>query len=221
MDSGDGNGAGGVSNPSRPMKIYQGKHPIKIGHHIEWAFDCEGISFFHFTDDFNVPPERAFDAMTVYDEYDMRCEKDYLKWHTQAVDKLLLSNPINVFEIKKLNDQIKERLEMLFIPRILKKLATVYYFDETENPYKWDAAYAEKKIDMFDKMGDNFFLSRPIKDLLPTYNLSENDLMLFSRICQQIDLAHLESISTTLSDKQRNSDLFKRLNSLRNTAQKV
>lgn len=203
------------------MKDYQGKHTIKADHHISWAFDCGDVSMFRFTDDFNVPPERAFDAMTVYDEYDMRCEKDFLTWHTNAVDKLLLSNPVNIYEIKKINDQLRERLQLLFTPRLLKKLATVYYFDESENPYKWDAAYAEKKIDMFDRMGDSFFLSKPIKDLLPSYNLSDEDLLTFSRICQQIDLVHLESLSTILSDKQRNSDLFKRLNSLKNTQQKA
>ena len=194
------------------MKRIKWTGNIKPEHHIQHAFKCGGVDFFAFTDAFNIPCERALDAMTVFEEMNMRCTREFLMAHTAAIDKILLSNPINVFEIKKLTDQLNERLSFVVYPKLIKKLASVYYFDETENPYKWDAKYAEQKIALWDKEGlEDFFLSQPIKKLIPSYTLSGIDLESYSQITDKIDRIHLESLYSHLSSNLPKGNSFETL----------
>jgi hypothetical protein len=190
-------------------------------HHIEYAFSCDGIDYFNFTDVFNIPCERAMDALHIYREFKNRTDDIFLKAHVTAKKNLYAKNPINVFEIKKLDDQLEERLTMaLPPPRIIANLASVYYFDGTENPYKYDRGYAEKKIEKWqtgritvdeEDVGYDFFLLKPIQSLLPSLDLSDSDLQNYLTIAEMIDTTHLDTIMGFLSSNQRNSPLFKQL----------
>lgn len=199
---------------------------VGTGHHIEHAFTADGVAYFHFTDSFNIPCERAMDAIHVYQEFKNRTDDEFLKAHCKAKQELYKKNPINIFDLKKLDDQLQERLDMALPPsRIIQQLASVYYFDETENPYKFDRAYAEKKIKRWveadksmkitDAEGESepldFFLSRPIKDLIPSFDLSNIDLQTYSQIANLMDQIHLKTIYQNLSPAQRNSPLFSQL----------
>ncbi len=201
------------------MIKWEGK--ILPEHHIEYAFTCGGVDYFNFTDAFNIPCERAMDALHIYQEFKNKTDDVFLKAHVAAVDNILLKNPINIFEIKKLNEQLKERLQMaLPPPRMVALLASVYYFDSSENPYKYDRTYAEKKIEKWkaekitvedDEVGYDFFLLKPIQSLLPSLDLSDSDLQNYLTIAEMIDKTHLDTIMGLLSSNQRNSPLFKPL----------
>jgi hypothetical protein len=197
-----------------------------VGHHIECKFICNGIPFFHFTDAFNIPCEKAMDALRIYQEFKNRIDEVFLKAHCKAKDNLYAKNPINVFDMKKLDDQLKERLEMALPPsRIIENMASVYYFDESENPYKFDQAYGKKKVEMWkaaDKEGKitdtsgqveplDFFLSMPISKLIPSFDLSNIDFQSYLKIADMMDLIHLKEIFTNLSPVQRNNPLFSQL----------
>lgn len=187
-------------------------------HHIAHAFSIGDIHYFNFTDAFNIPCERALDALTIYEEMNMRCTREFLLAHTSAMENLLLGNPINIFEIHKLNSQLKERLAFIFYPQLVKKLASVYYFDETENPYKYDARYAEQKIALWDKEKvDDFFLLQPIAKLLPSFNISEENLVIYSSIVEKVGKQHLKDLFTNMSPSQQKNDLFSKLFYTENT----
>lgn len=201
------------------MKKWEGM--ILPEHHIEHAFTCGGTAYFNFTDQFNIPCERAMDALHIYQEFRNRTDDVFLRAHCKAKQELYKKNPINLFEIKKLDDQLEERLDMaLPPPRIIAMLASVFYFDETENPYKYDRAYAEKKIQkwMTDKIEIDgmekpydFFLLKPIQSLLPSLDLSEQDFQNYLKIAGMMDSMHLETIFKHISSNQRNNPLFKPL----------
>lgn len=191
-------------------KDWKGK--ILPEHHIEFAFNDGVEDNWNFSDAFNIPAERALDALTVYEEMNMRCTRDFLLAHTAAVKNILRSNPVDIFKINELNTQLEERLAFIVYPKLIMKLASVYYFDKTENPYRYDAKYAETKIARWEKNGINdFFLSKPIKNLMPSYELSGIDLETFSQVTEKIDRSHLASIFTNLSPDQRRSDIFSQL----------
>ena len=157
------------------------------------------------------------DALHVYQEFKNRTDDVYLKAFCVAKQNLYKKNPINIFELKKLDDQLQERLELaLPPPRIVKNLASVYYFDESENPYTFDRAYAEKKIkkwetekiidtDGADRSGD-FFLSKVINDLIPSSTLPDDTLAQYSKIAEMIDQSQLKEIYSHLSSAQRSNN---------------
>lgn len=189
-------------------------------HHIEHVFTCGGTPYFRFTDAFSIPCERAMDAIHVYQEFKNHTDDEFLMLHCLAKKKLYEANPIKLFEIKKLDDQLEERLNMaLPPPRLIEALATVLYFDESENPYKYDRAHAEKKkkkwreetitgVDGITKAYD-FFLLQPLKDLIPSLELQESEIQNYLTITQMIDKEHLKTIFTSLSLKHQNHSLFK------------
>ena len=115
---------------------------VKNKHQIVKAFKLDGVQYYQFKDINNTMSGRAFAALDFYNELDMKCNRDYLLQHTEAVDALL-SDPkkINVGELYNLNKQIKERLEFILVPDIVYKLASVVYFDESEAPYDYDYQY--------------------------------------------------------------------------------
>jgi len=198
-------------------KVWKGN--IKPEHHISYAFNVGGKDFYNFTDSFNIPCERALDAIDIYEEMSMRCTRDFLVAHVKAVKNILTSNKIDIFEIHKLVTQLEERLELIVYPKLIKKLASVYYFDESENPYKYDAKYAEVKIKLWDEEKlEDFFLLQPIQKLIPSYDISGIDLETYSMITEQMDKLHLESLFTHLSSNQLNAERLKTLFSTNITA---
>lgn len=191
-------------------------------HHIEHAFTCGDTPYFHFTDSFSIPCERAMDALHIYQEFKNRTDDVFLQAHCTAKQNLYLKNPISIFELKKLDDQLQERLSMaLPPPRIIENLASVVYFDSTENPYKYDRAYAEKKIKKWKegKITDvegvekpyDFFLLMPLGKLLPSLDSQEQDLVNYSQIASLMDQQHLKTIFNALSLNQRNFPTYKQL----------
>lgn len=195
---------------------------IKPEHHIEHAFTCDETPYFRFTDAFNIPCERAIDAQHIYEEFSTRTDRKFLQAHCTAKQNLYNANPIKLFEIKKLDDQLQERLEMLLPPpRVIENLASVYFFDESENPYKFDRAYGEKKINKWktgkivdvegvEKPAD-FFLLLPIRILIPHLELEDNDIRNFLAITKMLDKHQLETLYSLLSSNQRNHPLLRSL----------
>lgn len=197
---------------------------ILAGHHIEHGFSADGVAYFHFTDTFNIPVERAMDALHIYQEFKNRTDDEFLKAHCSAKQELYKKNPIDVFALKKLDDQLQERLEMALPPsRIIERMSSVYYFDESENPYKFDRAHGDKKIKAWreadaegeivnadgEKESLDFFLSMPIKDLIPSFDLSNIDFQNYLKIADMMDGIHLQTIYRNLSSVQQNNPLFK------------
>lgn len=198
---------------------------IMPDHHISHAFTCGGTPYFSFTDAFSIPCERAMDALHIYQEFKSKTDDEFLKAHCQAKQALYLKNPISVFELKKLDDQLQERLDMaLPPPRMIEQLASVYFFDASENPYRYDRAYAEKKIAKWktEKIEDkdgfetpyDFFLYQRLVDIIPSWNFSSEDTQTYLRIAQMVDMEHLKAILSTISSEQAKTALF---NSVRST----
>lgn len=198
---------------------------IQADHHIEHAFSCGDVNYFHFTDSFSIPCERAMDALFIYREFKNHTDDVFLRAHCMAKNNLYSQNPIKLFEIKKLDDQLEERLNMALPPtRIIENLASVNYFDESENPYRYDRSYGEKKIERWknEKITDvegeetpyDFFLLKPLSALIPSYDLQEEDLVNYLKTANLVDQMHLKTIFNWLSPSQQNLPMFRQLRSI-------
>jgi len=170
-----------------------------INNPIQFAFSCGGIDYYEFVDAFNLPAHRGMQLMVELDLMRSKVNEDYLKKHTQAVDAVLLNpSKIDVFKIKQINDQLKERLNFIaFDIDSLYKVAAVHFFDKTEHPEIYDKKYAVKKIELWRKNADieDFFLQQPLVRLFPFLENQQENLKNYQEVVNKLNHLHLENLS--------------------------
>jgi len=196
----------------------QGKpyFPTELHHPVVFAFESGGIKYYQFENIFNMAHGRAFKAMDYYNEYTMRCTREHLDYHTRAIDNILSTKSITVKELlslQTLNNQLKERLQWIIAPDILWKLGAVVYFDEKENPYDYDFAYGNAKIEKWKKHDDirSFFLNKPIAPQAIFTDISEQDLENYIQVGEKLNKEHLKTIFDMSSSEDKKTDFFKAL----------
>jgi hypothetical protein len=179
-------------------KIFnKNKLPKAVNHPVVYAFTIEGVDYYQFEDFSNIPALRGLKTMVFYEEIRMKCTMEYLKMHTDAIENILSKTKIDVFEIKKLNDQMKQRLNMAVDTDLVYKLASVVFFDKNENIEEYDFAYNKKKIDLF-KQHPSFFLLKPLQELLPVLKDIGENLLKYSKVVTQLNKIHLDVLSSNL-----------------------
>jgi hypothetical protein len=169
------------------------------------AFELGGTIYYMFDQTAEVPTGRMLAALAIYQEMEMKVDKEYLELHTKAMEKLL-SDPkkINVMYIAQLNLNLKERLELMPLPDFVYKLASVIFFDETESPYSYSFDYNKKKIEEWKKSGDtlDFFLSRLSSELIPSLKPVTGNSKMFFQVAEQVAGIHLTDLTKILSANQ-------------------
>ena len=170
---------------------------------IEYAFTIAGIDYFQFTDINMLCYERALMSLAIYDEMRMKCDKEYLDKHCEAIDFILKNKDIDIFKIRELNEQMKQRLEFSLNVDSLYKLASVIFFDANEHPHTYDVEYNKKKIEAWKdtKDADAFFFMQPIKELMPFLTEYGELLPAYLQLSREMNMIHLENILTFSSHK--------------------
>lgn len=185
---------------------------VKPEHEIALAFTHEGEDYYMFVNEQNMPAERAFSAMDIYEELDQRITRDYLEKMLEGI-----ANALNKGDLStsfKLVHFAQQRVKHITNIDILYKLASVLYFTKEENCYKYDREFNEKKIAKWKKSDiDAFFLKTPIKEFLPSFDGSTMNTKLYT-LAQNEDLMRgMELLSSTLSGSGKESDTLTRLRS--------
>lgn len=170
---------------------------IDEGHVIEPAFISGGVQYYRLKDYFNTFSLRGLMALQVYEEWNMRMTREQLQEFISKADKVL-SNPkqINIGEIAKMVEQMKERLNLIMpTSEIVYKFASVAFFDKNESPYSYDPEYCKAKIQRWKEAADvsDFFIVMRLKDMIPLPTLSEADLAICLNMVDQIADAHSKS----------------------------
>lgn len=184
----------------RKLKSYM----LENKHRVSEAFKLDGITYYMFDNSFEIPSGRGLCALTIYEEFDQRCTKEYLKAHVRATE-LILSDPkkININLLAVINRNLKERLELAVFPEHIYKLASVIFFDDTESPYSYDFQYNNKKIEKWKAAGGtlDFFMKTPLKDLIPSLRLQGPNAQTFFQVADEIDKLHRSDLQEILSSK--------------------
>lgn len=169
------------------------------------AFELGGTTYYMFDQTEEVPTGRMLAALAIYNEMEMKVDKEYLELHTKAMENLL-SDPkkINVMYIAQLNMNLKERLELMPLPDFVYKLASVIFFDETESPYSYSFDYNKKKIEEWKKTDGtlDFFLSRLSNELIPSLKPATGNSKMFFQVAEQVAGIHRTDLLKILSAKQ-------------------
>lgn len=171
---------------------------------IEYAFTCAGRKYYRFADISNLPYERGLQAIMVYNEVDMRCSREYLSKHIEAMDKILHEKNIDIYKINQLNEMLKQRLNLITDVDLLYKLASVCYFDDSEKPEVYEPEYAEKKIAIWrkDKGVHAFFMQQPLLELMPFLRKQKVDLDTYTPLNQELNEEQMKAIQTIISSSK-------------------
>lgn len=169
----------------------------------EYAFTCGGTKYYRFADITNLPYERGLMASHVYNELEMRCDRKFLVYYADTIDKLLHEKTIDIFKIEKCNSILKQRLTMATDPDLLYKLASVVFFDKSENPWVYEPEYAEKKIAKWrkDKGVHDFFMQTPLLELIPSLQNVDTDLDTYTAMSEELHKIHMECLRLANSTK--------------------
>ncbi len=186
------------------LRLLQRRHrrnPFPESKHIiKEAFTTGGITYYEFDDLFNLPYQRGLEAIAVYEEMRMKCTREYLLKHTEANADILGRQKFGVnelLEMKRLNDQLHERLEWVMDTDIVYKLASVVFFDSTEKPERYEPKYALEKIARWKKDTEvtDFFALAPLKKLVPFLGESSLNFRAYSAAQHEINQLHWANIS--------------------------
>lgn len=183
------------------VEIKAGIEPKKFFPHtkhiIEYAFTIGKQHYFKFAEHLNLPYERALSCLVFYRELDLNISRDELLQHAEAINRILLANPINVFKIKELNDLLLQRLNLPKDTELMYKLASVVYFDQSESPEVYEYMYGKKKIDFWkaNTTLTDFFLSKPLRELIPYIDYAGENIDTFSRMVEHQNKAHSAKVS--------------------------
>ena len=185
---------------------------LKEGQEVELAFIVDGVQYFQFVNDVNMPYERAMCASDIYLEFENRVDSTYLKGLFASV--LELMNKGKLLDAAAQILKAQERINHITYIDGLYRLASVKFFDKNENVYKYDYEYNEKKIAKWKKENiDSFFLKLQIRNLMPSLDILEGSLARINELETEVLLQHLKSFSQNLSSNEKNKGLTFTLNS--------
>jgi hypothetical protein len=207
----------GEVEPGKP--VYNGNAPKERWDQIEFAFRSGEKNYFRFSTEVNIPFQRAIAARDILTEELWQINPDQLKGWLKGLINVITDDrkkgDKKIFEIGVLAHRLQEQIELSFSLTRQLKLATVYYFDEQENPLDYQYPYNVEKMKYWMANNDvqGFFLKLPEYLLMPSgKELTTNfPIYLQGETMQRLkDLTHIISI---LSMDNSAGDTMKELQS--------
>ena len=197
-----------ISPKGRPIPTLTPKvWKLDEGHVVEPAFKSGDTQYYMLKDSFNSFCMRALTGIAAYEEWEMRCDRNYLDTFAKALDAAINNpNAIRIQDLVVLKMQLDDRLNFaLPTMEVVYRFASVVFFDENESPYRYDEVYNREKIERWKKDMDipAFFLTVPIKTLIPLPVISEIDLKTYYQTLELVDKKHLSDLQEIISSRQR------------------
>lgn len=165
---------------------------------VEPVFVSRGVQYYRMKKGTQIPYGRYKRMQEFFLEYDLRMK---LETFIAYLDETLkhLSGGAGTVRIDKAVENLlkmKARAELAFSPQQAYNLATIEYFDDTENLYGYDEYHnrKKKKAWMEDKKID-FFYMRPLDELLGLSGYSEAALIDYIQASSEI----IESLTSDIT----------------------
>lgn len=182
----------------RKDPVFNLRHP-DLQDKIEFAFECGPAlnkrKFYRMkadegeTNDFRLPTGRYKWIDAILSEVNLRMTVDTLTAYLNELEKQLDggSGRINLGKAFQIIYAMRTRTNLGFDPQLVKRLASIVYFDETEDLSDYDKAYCDKKIEFWEKHDCyDFFLTRPIAELCNLNGVSVTGLKTYIQTAEQI-----------------------------------
>jgi hypothetical protein len=166
---------------------------------VEYAFTVAGVDYFQFKQEVEIPAGRYAWIDAFMREHEMRMSPEVIKGYIAAIREQISGElgQINLPNVAILLYKMETRTNLAFSPETIRRLASVIYFDVSENLKTYDQEHGNKKIATWQKHKFiDFFLCRPLKELLGLHDTSVESLQTYIAQSQQIlqDLTSTQSI---------------------------
>jgi len=148
-----------------------------------------GIIYHRFNKETSMPWGRYMYLQTFLKSAELRMNLEDLTEYMKRLRKAstIQKGSINLEEIYKIISQIESRCELEFETETTYKLASVLYFDDTEDLYSYDLAYNQKKIAAWkEARTTDFFYMMPMEEFLNLNGSSPQDLLTFMDVQKKI-----------------------------------
>jgi hypothetical protein len=165
---------------------------------VEYAFTCGNVDYYQFKQDVEIPAGRYTWIDAYMREHEMRMSLDVLRGYIGAIREQISGEmgQINLSNVSVLLYKMETRTNLAFSPETIKRLASVIYFDITESLKSYDQEYGNLKIKQWEQHKFlDFFLCRPLKELLGLHDTSLESLQNYITLSQQI----LQDLTSTPS----------------------
>lgn len=149
---------------------------------IETSFVAGGKQYYRFTRESVMPWGRYMIMQDYLAAQALRLTPELLKKYMANLKKVLNGSKgvIELGNAFKIVGQIESRLELAFETETTYKLASVLFFDDSEDLYKYDKAYNDKKIAAWKEAKSvDFFYTMPMSGFLGLSDSSPADLRTF------------------------------------------
>jgi len=168
------------------------------------AFEWNGETYYMHSDPLTTLAGRGLTSLVFMEELLMRCSVDYLKKHVEATNAIFSEKKIDLAKIVRLNSNLEERINLLAaLPDHVYKMASVVFFTKNESAFKYDPIVGMKKIQAWREAPGmyDFFLQTPLKDLIPSLSLPNQDSKQYLEVLEKVNQFHLSFLQGILSSK--------------------
>jgi hypothetical protein len=178
-----------AKKPSSPKPEFNLSHS-DIKHKVEVAFKVKGRTYYRFIHERDIPAGRYKYIYAFIREVDLRMNLDTLKQFVTEFKKTLNGGDKKVIDIGqmwRLILNLETRTSLAFEPAGVEKLASVIYFDDTEDLSTYNRKHCDDKIKYWkDNNLVDFFLTKPIGELLGLKDTSITSLQTYIQQAQEI-----------------------------------
>lgn len=200
----------------KPVLPAYNLHHEDIRHKVEPVFKSGGKQYYRFVDDHQIPTGRYKYIYAALKEVDLRMNLETLQNYVGEIKKVLNGgdkrNLVSMESLWRITLNLESRISLAFEPASVQRLASVIFFDETEDLRTYDRKYGADKMATWDKNGTlDFFLTMPIAELLGLRNISLESLEDYIQTSQQLlkdltfDLQNQSSESSSETGKNPSS----------------
>ncbi len=184
---------------SRIISYFRGPQwHVKPNHEIKLAFSHKGKNYYHFVNALDMSYMRYMAAQDAIIAMEYRLDKPFIEWYNKLFQEYF--NKQDWKNLAILQNNFYQRSQYLSNEELLLSLASVWYFDESENPYTYNHEYNEEKIRSW--RGDSELLGEllktPLKNYVPvfdTYNMTTEKYLKAAKVEELMTLkSHLSTL---------------------------
>lgn len=193
---------------TRKKKQPADRFPVQTEYPVEAYFKVADVTFFRFCDPNNLPAGRSLAALKYFIQLKTNCDEKFLRYFHSAMESVLQDKEsINLEKMFELKNILGDRLTWAFHPAIIFKYASVMYLQDGENPYTYDEAFNEKKIEFWKENAgaEAFFLAEPFTNLIPYSKEAVGYVPTYSAVVIEADLLHHRKVLQLLSSTMKSS----------------
>lgn len=147
---------------------------------VEKAFIADGVQYWAFKKDTDMPYGRYKYMITFIKQVDLRMTDAVLRAYLDKIENNISGQggrDINLTKVFQTVQDMRSRLELMFETEVVLDYASVVYFDDSEDLTTYDTKHNKHKKERWREAGTlDFFYTRPSSELFGLKDISKTDL---------------------------------------------